>query len=80
MVMDMCVYERVRLYLRKNHIHLHTIAKQSGMPGVAFYAMLHGCRPLYADELRAICLALQVPPETLIEGWQSSLSGTKRTN
>ena len=29
--MDMCVYERVRLYLRKNHIHLHTIAKQSGI-------------------------------------------------
>lgn len=67
----MCVYERVRLYLRQNHIHLRAIAKQSGMSGVAFYAMLHGRRPLYADELRAICLALHVPPETFIEDWQS---------
>ena len=48
-----------------------TIAEKAGMPRTTFNAIMNGKKTLYADDLRAICLALNVSPEVFID--------TKRT-
>lgn len=63
----MHVYEKVRAYIEKNGIKQAAIAKKAGIPDVTFNAIINGRRTLYADELRAICLALNVSPETFID-------------
>ena len=44
-----------------------TIAEKAGIPKATFNAILNGKRVLYADDLKAICLALNVSPELFIE-------------
>ena len=63
----MKVYEKVRAYIDDNGLKQVVIAQKSGIPNTTFNAILNGKRTLYADDLRAICLALNVSPETFIE-------------
>lgn len=63
----MRVYEKVRAYIIDNGLKQVSVAKKAGIPNVTFNAILNGKRTLYADDLRAICLALNVSPETFIE-------------
>lgn len=63
----MQVYERVRIYLDDNGLKQAAVAQKAGIPDTAFNAMLSGEKTLYADDLRAICLALDVSPEKFIE-------------
>lgn len=63
----MSVYEKVRSYMDENGIKQVTIAKKAGISQVTFNAIMNGKRTLYADDLRAICLALNVSPELFIE-------------
>lgn len=63
----MKVYEKVRAYLELNGVKQISVAKKAGIPNVTFNAILNGKRTLYADDLRSICLALNVAPETFIE-------------
>lgn len=63
----MRVYEKVREYIDINGYKQVTIAKKAGMPTATFNAIMNGKRTLYADDLRAICLALNVSPEVFIE-------------
>ncbi len=63
----MLVYEKVRAYIVDNDLKQVAVAKKAGIPNVTFNAILNGKRTLYAEDLRAICLALNVSPETFIE-------------
>ena len=63
----MQVYEKVRDYLDRNGLKQKVIAQKAGIPNATFNAILNGKRTLYADDLRAICLALDVSPELFID-------------
>lgn len=63
----MNVYEKVRAYLDDNGLKQVTVAQKAGISKVTFNAIMNGKRTLYADDLRAICLALNVSPELFID-------------
>lgn len=62
----MCVYEKVRLYIDNHHLKQVSVAHKAGIPPATLNAMLNGKRTMYADDLQAICLALNVGAETFI--------------
>ncbi len=61
------VYKRVRIYIEENGYKQLAVAQKAGISKVTFNAILNGKRTLYADDLKAICLALNVSPEVFIE-------------
>lgn len=63
----MHVYEKVRMYIDSKGIRQVTVAKNANLSVVTFNAMMNGKRVMYADDLRAICCALNVSPEMFIE-------------
>ena len=63
----MKIYEKIRTYLDENGIKQVVVAKKSGIPNVTFNAIMNGKRTLYAEDLRAICIALDVSPEKFID-------------
>lgn len=63
----MRVYEKIREYLDVNGLKSAIVANLAGIPESTFTAMLNGDVTLYADDLRAICFALNVQPELFIE-------------
>lgn len=63
----MRVYEKVRAYIEENGYKQVVVAQKAGISKATFSAILNGKRTLYADDLRAICLALNVSPELFIE-------------
>ncbi|MEG0570964.1 MAG: helix-turn-helix transcriptional regulator [Oscillospiraceae bacterium] len=67
----MRVYEKVRDYLDDKGLKHTVVARKSGISNSTFNAILNGKRTLYADDLRAICLALDVSPEVFIE-WKTA--------
>ncbi len=63
----MKVYEKVRVYIKEQGLKQVSVAQKAGIPKLTFSAILNGKKTLYADDFRAICLALEVSPETFIE-------------
>lgn len=63
----MSVYEKVRAYIDENGLKQVAVAEKAGIPKNTFNAILNGKRTLYADDFRAICLALNTSPELFIE-------------
>lgn len=63
----MHVYEKVRAYIDNNGLKQVSVAQKSGIPKTTFNAILNGKRIMYADDLKAICCALNVSPEVFIE-------------
>lgn len=63
----MRVYEKVRAYIEENGYKQVVVAQKAGISKATFSAILNGKRTLYADDLRDICLALNVSPEIFIE-------------
>lgn len=63
----MPVYKKVRAYIDENGLKQIAVAKKAGISKVTFHAMMDGKQTMYADDLRAICLALNVSPELFIE-------------
>ncbi len=61
------VYKKVRAYIENNGYKQVAIAEKAGISKVTFNAMLNGKRTMYADDLKAVCLALNVSPEVFIE-------------
>ena len=61
------VYKKVRAYIEENGYKQLAVAQRAGISKVTFNAMMNGKRTMYADDLRAICLALNVSPELFIE-------------
>lgn len=63
----MKVYEKVRAYLDANGIKQKAVAQKSGISNTTFNAIMNGKRTMYAEDLKAICLALNVSPELFVE-------------
>lgn len=63
----MFVYEKVREYIDNNGYKQKVIAEKAGIPNVTFNAMMNGKRTMYAEDLKAICIALNVSPEVFID-------------
>lgn len=63
----MSVYQKIRAYIVENGLKQVAVAEKAGIPKNTFNAILNGKRTLYADDLRAVCLALNVSPELFIE-------------
>lgn len=63
----MHVYEKVRAYINENGYKQVAVANRAGIPKTTFNAIMNGKRTMYADDLCAICIALNVSPETFIE-------------
>lgn len=62
----MHVYERVRAYVEERGLEPGAVASTAGIPRAWFAAMLAGKRRMYAEDLRAICLALGVSADEMI--------------
>ncbi|HBG75474.1 MAG TPA: hypothetical protein DDW86_00760 [Clostridiales bacterium] len=63
----MKVYEKVRAYINSKGFNPIVVACKAGIPHGVFQAMMSGKRAIHADELRSICYALRVSPETFVE-------------
>lgn len=63
----MKVYEKVRDYIDKQGLKPISVAQKAGIPRATLTAILNGKKTLYADDLKAICVALDVRPEIFIE-------------
>ena len=61
------VYKKVREYIEENGYKQLSVAQKAGFSKVTFNAMMNGKRTMYADDLKAVCLALNVSPELFIE-------------
>lgn len=61
------VYKKVRAYIEENGYKQPVIARKAGISNITFHAMMDGKQTMYADDLRAICLAMNVSPELFIE-------------
>lgn len=74
----MSVYEKVRTYIDEQGIKQVAVAQKAGISNVTFNAMMSGKCTMYADDLRAICLALNVSPELFIDVKSTCQSATVR--
>ena len=63
----MRVFEKLRAYIIENGIDISALAARCGMSLAELSAVLSGERRLYADELREICIALNLSPELFVE-------------
>ncbi len=63
----MKVYENIRSYIDEIGLKQVVVAEKAGIQKTTFNAILNGKRALYADELRSICIALNVRPEIFLE-------------
>lgn len=61
------VYKKVREYIEENGYKQLAVAQKAGFSKVTFNAMMNGKRTMYADDLKAVCLALNVSLELFIE-------------
>lgn len=63
----MKVYEKVNAYLVAEGVDTVALSDRIGVPHNRLGAWLNGDETLYAEELKVICLALNVSPEMFIE-------------
>jgi transcriptional regulator with XRE-family HTH domain len=61
------VYEGIRAYIEQKGYKQGVVAQKAGMTSTKLNEIINGRRTLYADDLSAICLALNVSPEIFIE-------------
>lgn len=66
-VITVHVYQKVKQYLEEHGIRQSFVAEKCGISTSTFNSMLNGKRKMYAEDLRMICYALEVPPEAFIE-------------
>lgn len=62
----MNVYEKVRNYINARGLKQKSVAEAARIPPVTFNAILSGKRKMYAEDLRAICIALNVSADLFI--------------
>ena len=63
----MQIYEKVRKYIDERGFKQKAVAEAANIPNVTFNAMLNGKRKMYAEDLKAICIALNVSADTFIK-------------
>ncbi len=57
------IHKKIKEYIGDNMDLKNSIIKKTGISDDTLSAILNGEKPLYADEFRSICLALNVSPE-----------------
>ena len=57
------IHKKIKEYIGDNMDLKNSILKKTGISDDTLSAILNGEKPLYADEFRSICLALNVSPE-----------------
>lgn len=62
----MKIYQKVKKYIEDHYLKQKSIAEAAGIPNVTFNAMLNGKRKMYAEDLKAVCLALGVSADIFI--------------
>lgn len=62
----MKVYEKINAYLTANGINPAALSNSTGISQNRLVALLNGKEILCAGDLKTICLALNVSPETFI--------------
>lgn len=62
----MQVFEIVRDYIDSRGIKRTAVAKSAKIPETTFSAMMNGRRKMYAEDLRNICIALNVSADQFI--------------
>ncbi len=60
------VYKRINSYIEASGLDRPTLAQRAGFTEEIFDKMMRGRRKIYADDLRAICLAMNVSPELFL--------------
>ena len=63
----MYIYEKVKAYINDNGLKQVVVAHKAGIPVTTFNAILNGKRTMYAEELKAICEALNISSTVFIE-------------
>lgn len=63
----MKVYEKVRAYIERHGLKQKVVAEKAGISNTTFNAIMNGKRTMYAEDLRAVCLALNVSPELFVD-------------
>lgn len=63
----MYVHEKVRAYIVENGLKQVVVAQKSHIAVETLNAILSGKQKMYAEDLKAICSALNVHPETFID-------------
>lgn len=63
----MPVHQRIKQYMECRGLAVSDISQKAGISEIMLQAILNGAKTLYVDELRAICLALNVSPEAFVE-------------
>lgn len=63
----MKVHEKIQAYISANGVATDALSNSTGIPKDRLGAMLSGKETLYAKDLKAICLALNVSPELFID-------------
>ena len=63
----MKVYEKVRAYIEHHGLKQKVVAEKAGIPSTTFNAIMNGKRTMYAEDLKAVCLALNVSPELFVD-------------
>lgn len=63
----MKVFEKINAYLTANSINPATLSGNTGIPPDRLRSVLSGKETLYAEDLKAICIALNVSPEIFID-------------
>ena len=63
----MKVHEKIQAYISANGVATDNLSNSTGIPKDRLGSMLSGKETLYAKDLKAICLALNVSPEIFID-------------
>ncbi len=63
----MKVHKKIQAYVSANGVATDALSNRTGIPKDRLVSMLNGKETLYAKDLKAICLALNVSPETFID-------------
>lgn len=63
----MKVHEKIQAYISVNGVATDALSNSTGIPKDLLVSMLDGKETLYAKDLKAICLALNVSPEMFID-------------
>lgn len=63
----MRVYQKISAYLTTKGIATDTLSENTGIPQSRLSSLLNGEETLYASDLKAICLTLNISPETFID-------------
>jgi transcriptional regulator with XRE-family HTH domain len=63
----MQIYEKVKKYIVENGLKQVIVAKKAGISAGTLSSILNGKRTMYAEDLRALCCALNISAEAFMD-------------